>query len=208
MDAEQIRAALDRAEVFDRPNVKKKYDPKPILPADLHKLLAAGQDIDRAAILLSLNCCMYADEVLDVDWSHVDLEVGTFKGIRAKTGILRVGVLWNRTVDALKKLPRTDGAIFKSPRGRRYNTNAFRDRFAVLRRKAGVDASVQYNNIRDGAYTAACTEGVEFHLTRILAGHRQSGKTDCYVARNPLMVAPACAIIESAYFGESSRRQS
>ncbi|HEV2292264.1 MAG TPA: hypothetical protein VGR35_00315 [Tepidisphaeraceae bacterium] len=73
--------------------------------------------------------------------------------------------------------------------------------FNRLREAAGVSADVEFNTIRDGSYTASCIAKVPLHIAKILAGHRQDGETDNYVARNPSMVKVATDAIERHYFG-------
>lgn len=59
---------------------------------------------------------------------------------------------------------------------------------------------MEFNALRDGAYTAACEAGVDINVTRILAGH-SSGMADHYVQRRPAIVRPACEAVEKHYFG-------
>jgi integrase len=199
-NAAEIRAALDRAAVLVPPAKPPEADPQPVSREDFRMLLNHADDYDAAALLVSLNCCMYISEFLSVDWDEVNWETGTYLTRRNKTGITRAAVLWTRTLEALKKLERTPGAIFKSERGERYHPNSYRKVFDKLRVRAGVP-HVSHNQLRDGAYTASCTHAVGLHLAQILAGHAQSGETDKYVRRNPEMVRPACEAVERAYFG-------
>jgi integrase len=206
MDAGQIRSALDRAAVLAAPKRKKSYSPSPIKVADFQRLLTAAGDDESmtAALLLSLNACLYAAELLDVEWDDLDLEVGTYLSDRAKTGIIRAAALWPRTIAALKRVPCTPGKVFKSSRGDAYHPNSFRKLFATLRKVAKVPASIEYNSIRDGAYTAAVASGVPEQLARVMAGHKAPGLADHYIARNPRMTEPACQAVEQVYFPKPS----
>jgi hypothetical protein len=69
-----------------------------------------------------------------------------------------------------------------------------------LRRDAKVEKEVEYNWLRDGAYTAAVVTKVPLMLCQRLAGHRAPGITDHYVARNPEIVGPACEAVYKHYF--------
>lgn len=124
-DRKQIRFVLDLMAVLKKPKVVKNYQPSPVDRRDLAKLLKAADAFDTALILLALNCCMYADEVLAVDWKVIDLNAGTLVTSRGKTGIIRVAVLWTRTIKALQVLKQTakPGAIFKSFHGKRLSYN-------------------------------------------------------------------------------------
>lgn len=64
---------------------------------------------------------------------------------------------------------------------------------------------IEFSQIRDGAYTAACGAGIPEKEAKILAGHRISGETDAYVMRNPQMVQHACDAIERHYFPSKSQ---
>lgn len=70
--------------------------------------------------------------------------------------------------------------------------------FATLRKKAGLP-NVEFQHIRDGAYTASVENGADFAHAQILAGHK-TGMSDRYVKRNPMMVADVCEAIERHYF--------
>ena len=104
------------------------------------------------------------------------------------------------TFEALKKIKRTPGAVFKSSRGDRYHPHSYSKIFGKLRESSGVPVEVEFNRIRDGAFTASCKSTVDSRLANIVAGHA-SGMSDHYIARNPLIVKPACDAIEKDYFG-------
>ena len=112
---------MDRAAVLVPPPHHAKFDPRPISPEAFHKLLAAANELERAALLLSLNACLYLSELLDVDWSelHLNAHEPYYLTNRNKTGMIRAAVLWPRTIDALRKLRRTPGKVFRSRTGAR-----------------------------------------------------------------------------------------
>lgn len=205
LNAEEIDRALSRAAVLAESKTSVG-DPKPISKADFAKLLKAakGDDLMTAALLVMLNCCMYGSEALALEWDDLDLEGGTLVTRRSKTDTVRAAVLWPATVAALEKLPKTPGAIFKSSRGAAYHPNSFRKLFEELRTQAKLPG-VEINQIRDGAYSAACAAGVELHLAQILAGHKLPGESDKYILRSPGQVRVACDAVERAYFGKVAR---
>lgn len=194
-----IRKGLDACAVLVPPK-QRAVDPHPIDREDFHKLIAATDEQGKAMLLLALNCCMYASEIVGVHWDQIDFEKGTLVADRGKTGVSRVAVLWGRTVDALNKLPRRLPRVFVSYQGGQANANIVRKFFEDLRPVAKVDKSVKFADVRDGSYTAAAeAKGVQFEHARILAGHR-TGMSDHYLKRNPKIVAEACAAVERAYF--------
>jgi integrase len=199
LDAGDCRAALDACAVLVPPR-PVPLDPHPIDPGDFAKLLAAGDDQERAVLLLALNAALYGAEVAAARWPDLDLDGKTFVADRGKTGVIRVAVLWDRTVAALRKLPRKIESPFVAYQGNPHNANTMNKLFRDLRTRAGVDAEVKFADVRDGAYTAAAqAPGVQFETVRILAGHRV-GMSDHYVKRRPDIVTDACRAIERSYF--------
>jgi integrase len=152
-----------------------------------------------AALLLMLNACMYAGEVAAVQWDEIDLEKGTLVTRRSKTNVVRIAVLWQRTIIALKTLPRLTDSIFISVNGMQHNYQTLHKQFRPIRKSAGLEKSVQLSHIRDGAYTAAVESGISLETCQLLAGH-ETGISDYYVQRRPQMVSDACQAIERAYF--------
>jgi integrase len=182
------------------PPTSTSLDPRPIDPADFHKLLAKADTQMRAMLLLALNACLYAKDVADLKPDDLDLSRGVLVADRGKTGVARVAVLWPATVEAVRKLDVRDGILFRTDSTRQaHNANTIRKAFRDLRGEAEVSGDVQFAHIRDGAYTFACEgEGVQFEHARVRAGHR-SGISDNYVKRRPALVTAACSAVAKAY---------
>ena len=200
LNTTEIDACLSRCKLLNVPKVeRKKAQPNPILPEQFRALLAGASDELRAVLLLSLNCCLYLSECLAVEWKELDLRGGFYVSERSKTGVVRAATLWPETVAALQALPRRGQSpyVWTSNRGGRYNVNSYRDKFNRLCDAVGVN--VEFNSLRDGAYTAACAEGVEFHLAQILAGHEFIGQSNDYIQRSPRQTKPATDAIYSHY---------
>lgn len=143
---------------------------------------------------------MYAVDIARVRKSECDFAARTLVTDRDKTGVTRVAVLWDRTIEAIRRLPKTNHThLFLSREGRPYDADGLRTAFRKLRDKAGVDESVKFNHIRDGAYTAAIEGGADLTKAKMLAGH-ETGISDAYLKRKPSMVADAVAAIEKHYF--------
>jgi integrase len=196
--AEDAKRALALCSVLTPPK-KSMVDPKPIRRDAFHTLLRAADVQMKAMLLLALNCCMYGGEVAALGWADVDLPKRTLCTVRCKTGIVRIAVLWNRTIQALRKLPRAGEVIFiTSGTKMQHNYQTLYQSFHELRGKVEL-ADVQFAQLRDGAYTAAVEAGIPLDTCRLLAGHA-TGISDHYVKRRPQMVAEACAAIEKAYF--------
>ena len=192
LDVDAAIAAMTVIEKLAEPPT----NPTPIERQTLHKLLDHADDDMTLAILGMLNLCMYPSELLALDRQAIN-DAGEVVGHRNKTGIVRTGVLWKRTKDAL---PSRDGPLIRSKTGSRMKAVTLRKRFEKLRETAGVDPSVKLDQLRDGAYSAAVAAGVNEQHCKVLAGHK-SGMTDNYVKRQPQMVKAACEAIEAKYFG-------
>ncbi len=185
-----------------KPPRRSSADPHPISREHFHALLEVADAKWQAILLCMLNCALYAKEVGALLKREVDLEKGTLVTDRNKTGMVRVAVLWGRTIVAIKATPhrREHPHLFQNAAGTHYHPDHVRRGFARLRKAAGLPDGVKVSDIRDGAYTAAIEGGADAHHAMLLAGHA-TGMKDAYVRRNPKMVADACAAIEQAYFG-------
>lgn len=177
-------------------------NPRPISRDHFAKLLEEAKDNSalQAILLLALNACMYGKEVSDVRWRDLDLVNATLVMHRQKTKVPRVAVLWQRTAQALEKMPRVSDCPFLTATTKQpHNANTINKLFRTLKRSLGLE--VDFNHLRDGAFTAAIGgQGVQWQHAQVLAGHR-TGMADAYVLRNPRLVADACKAIEAAYFG-------
>lgn len=200
----ELQTVIDYCAVLVPPK-KAKVDPHPISVKDFQALYNASDDLWQALLVTSLNFCMYLSEVVELKWDQIDRERKTFVGSRRKTGIVRVATVWDRTIEALDKLPRKGPFIFVNREGNHYEASTLRESFRDVRTKAGLGAEVKFNWIRDGSYSAA-VEGCPAEAGKViatnamlLAGHR-TGMPDHYVQRNPRMVKSACDAVEQYYF--------
>jgi integrase len=193
-----VRDALDACATLEPP-AQVAADPNPIERGDFRKLLDAANDRMRAAMLMMLNFCMYPSEACNLEWREINLKAHTLSTDRNKTKVVRVAVIWERTIDALAKLPRRCNHVLSTHHCTELSRWTLADDWRVLREKLGLH-KLQMNMIRDGAYTASVEAGVKFEHAQMLGGH-QTGIADKYVKRGPTMVADACAAIEKAYCG-------
>jgi len=203
-DAVQIDDALSRMAILKAPKDKRVHQPTPISRENFHAIYstAAEQYPDwTPRLLVMLNCCLHFDEALDIEWSDFDFKANTFCTQRNKRGrVIRAATLWPETVEALQAIKRTGRSyVFVSTHGDRFNAKGQWKTWEKIRKAAGCP-EVQMDDIRDGAYSAACTApGVDEKYARLLAGHRSHGLQDNYVARNPAIVKPASDAVLAAY---------
>ena len=202
-DQEQLRRVLDLCAMLIPPD-KAGHNPRPISREHFAALLSVSDNKWRAIFLLSLNAALYPSEVAVVERSHIDLDAATLVMDRPKTGVPRIAVLWERTVNAIRAYQaeyRHDSAyVFVSATGLPYNANHMSRNFRRRRAAAGLPDTVKFDNIRDGAYTAGYRGRKDLDAAKMLAGHRV-GTPDFYLKRDPSLVADACEAIEHAYFG-------
>jgi integrase len=190
--------------VLKAPKDTRVHKPTPVSRENFHAVLAAA-DADypdwRPRLLAMLNLCVHFDEALDVEWDDFDFDKGTFCTRRNKRGrVIRCAVLWPETITALKGIVRTGSPyVFTSRTGTRFNAKGAWKTWNKLRTAAKCP-EVQMDDVRDGAYSAACNAvGVEEKFARLLAGHRSHGLQDSYVQRNPTVVGPACEAVYAAF---------
>ena len=204
-----VRHALDCCAVLQAPKRTGSKDPHPIDPEDFRKLLGKAKDPRMQAFLLvMLNLCMYPSEALALDWGELDFDKFTVVTRRNKTSVIRIGVFWPCTIDALKairpKQPSGDTPVFLSKQGNRWSVKTVNVQYRKLRKSAGLDDSVKCEDCRDGAYTAAIESGADLQKAKLLAGH-STGISDHYAKRRPAMVSDTVCAIEAAYFGTPHR---
>jgi integrase len=140
-------------------------------------------------------------DVVLLKWKHVDIDAGTYSFRRRKTSLPQVGTLWPETIAELKKIPQRSEYILLSGHGAPYNRNSRGNDFAEYRDALGLH-HVQWDMLRDGAYTAACkAPHVEERFARVMAGHKSPGLEDRYVLRSPQIAREACEAVHKYYFG-------
>lgn len=198
-DPTQLTAVIGRMKVLYAPKSDSRPEPNPISRDAFHKLLAAADEEWRLMLLLGLNCAFYIEDLCVLKWDELDLNAGTFKGIRNKTKVARVAVLWPETLEALKEWPHRGKSpyVFTSQTGTRFNGASRYDTYKSLRDRTGVD--YPFSALRDGAYTTA-VQNCEERYARVLAGHRSPGLQDSYVLRNPQFVKPATDAVYAYFF--------
>lgn len=205
-DAENLQRVLTHCKMLR--NLKPaKVKASPISPTAFAAILDKADKRTRSMMLLALNCGMYPIDIANLKKDAIVLEAKTLQDYRTKTGILRVGVLWDRTVTAIREYwaeqPNDTDFVFLSGLGQPYGQfgrNQITKYFRKYRGEANVDKAVTFDNIRDGTQSAAIQGGAQEIQVSMILGHKV-GIADAYLKRNPLMVADACQAIERQYFG-------
>jgi integrase len=198
LDANQISPALTRMKVLYAPPAGNRAKPQPISPDDYRELLKHADTEWRAILLLALNMALYIEDICTLKYEDFDLAARTYVGKRAKTQVVRIGWLWQESIDAVNSLPRKGSSplLFTSQTGLRFNASSKYDTYASLRARAGVAAP--FSSIRDGGYSevaATCDE----KTAKLFAAHRFGGLMDSYVQRRPELVKTAAEAVHRKY---------
>jgi integrase len=121
-------------------------------------------------------------------------------------------MLWDRTIDAIKKYqkssPNASEHLFVTDFGTPINSQRIQKYWMKIRDKflkeKILTTTIYFEEIRDGAQTAAIHGGATQDQTKFLMGHKVPGITDAYLKRNPTLATQASRSIELYYFGTSS----
>lgn len=185
-------------------------DPKPIAPEDFKALLAVATDpMDRAILLIGLNCSYYPVDVSRLPLSAVNLKKRIVNFRRQKTGgTTRVAWLWDETIDAIKAYqeayPHQAETLFVSSHGKPLSTATIVAHFNALRDAANLPTSITFSCLRDGC-TPAQRAGVSGELIDVQLGHRLPGQRDKYIKRSPEDVRPVADAMHAHYFAETEK---
>jgi integrase len=104
---------------------------------------------------------MYFGEAARLEWDDLQLDAGELVGDREKLGrVVRIGVLWERTTDVLRRIRRRpSGSVFVNDGGKQMSYLDLKRLFDKARLAAGLTdvmpPAPQTSDVRDGAYTAA-----------------------------------------------------
>jgi integrase len=195
---ETIEKALIALKLLTPNGTSLTFDPKPISVDDFQKLLGKATGDMRAFVLLMLNCAMYMQEAIRLQWS--DINNGCLVTNRQKVGkCIRAAVLWPETIEALNNIERKGDHIFISSYGTPIGISGMEKRFRMMRGFLDVSSS----QLRDGAATAAAQAKVPAKFQSLLLGHR-CGIGDHYVKRDPSQVKAATDAVHDFYFGKGN----
>ena len=93
----------------------RKQDRTPLTPRQIGSLLKACDPVDKAIVMLGLNCGLGNTDIATLQLADVDLEAGTISNNRRKTDSARDFALWPETATCLK-------AYLKKHRGKHPRT--------------------------------------------------------------------------------------
>lgn len=183
-------------------------NPKCLEVDELKAILKHADDFDKALILFALNCAYYPIDCKRITWDKIDFNtksITRFPRIKSQKKksrpIPRSAVLWDRTIEALKKLKRTElPNVFISEQGTPIAPQTIQRHFERCRDAAGIKREITFGNLRDTAQTIAAQYGAPIQQYKCLAGHA-CGIDDNYIVRNPFFTKDACKATENHFFG-------
>jgi hypothetical protein len=175
-----------------------------VTPGQLLKLLNAAEAIeDRCLVLLALNGAYYPKDLTELRFDqHVDLNQGGVSFRRAKTGMVQVCRLWERTHEALLgwREEHPDWSHVFMFAGHPVHRYTLAQHFVRLCKVAQVEG-VTMENLRDSAVTVAARSASSAQYQALMGHQVGRGADDNYIARNYEFVTDACAAIHRYYFG-------
>jgi len=192
-----VIATIVNIDAIGKVKVIKKQRPVFTVKQIQKFVYAAGIQM-RAMIWLGLNCGFGCTDCAELKWNDLDLENSRIMLARKKTGISRNLVLWPETVDALRRIPRSNKLVFctskknpwvrtiqsvdKAGRVRYTSDNAVSKEFSKLLKKTGIktEKGVGFYTLRRIAATLAAKSGDPFAVQRLL-GHADLKMATTYV---------------------------
>ena len=219
-DIEHLRIVIQYCTRLTR-GEKAKVNPSPIKPEDYHKMLNCTEvKTYKAVLLMALNCGMRESDLIDIrleprkgqPYADINLNDKTLHMPRPKTGIIRVAVLWDRTVSAIKEMLSErekrkvkSEYLFLNSYDRPMKEASIRKWWLRNRENAKVNQSVKFEHIRDATQTIPIDDDPKSLVeTNLIMGHSVKGMANNYLERRPTMVRRACAFIETYFFGNKS----
>ncbi|MBN1816306.1 MAG: tyrosine-type recombinase/integrase [Sedimentisphaerales bacterium] len=212
-DKEHLRIIRDYMRAFTYAETPA-VNPVPITKEHFRAMLDSTNDrIYRAVMLVSLNCGMKESGVVAIrltagegrNCPDINLKEKTLAMPRPKTGIIRVAMLWERTVDAIEHMlsERTVDSeyLFLNKADLAMKERNISKWWARQRKRAGVPEAVKFEHIRDATQTVPLDDNPGSLIeTNLIMGHAVKGMANNYLERRPNMVRRACRAIEEYFF--------
>jgi integrase len=191
------------------PKQQTKQTAKLVSKQDFHNLFNATNNVKHKLILLlGLNCAMKSSDICDIKISNIDFVNKSLVKQRHKTKIIRAAVLWDITLDYIKKYLAEKGGCSEylltcdvgKDKNKPFRPHSINDFFNDLRDKANVSKDIKFEQLRDSVKTVSVRKKPELlKATDIIMGHKGSIGNQ-YLERQPEMVAEICKIVYDYYF--------
>ena len=158
-----------------------------LLPSEVERLIKCANPRNGAMILLAYRHGLRVSELVNLEWSQIDLTHGTIHVHRRKHGVDSTHPLSGSELRALRRLRRehpNTRHVFISQRGApmtRQNVNAM---LAALGREAGIEISVHPHMLRHSTGYKLANEGRDTRSLQHYLGHRNIQSTVRYTELN------------------------
>jgi len=158
-----------------------------LLPSEVERLIKHADHRNGAMILLAYRHGLRVSELVNLEWSQIDLTHGTIHVHRRKHGVDSTHPLSGSERRALRRLRREHPGtrhVFISSRGApmtRQNVNAM---LAALGREAGIEVAVHPHMLRHSTGYKLANEGRDTRSLQHYLGHRNIQSTVRYTELN------------------------
>jgi len=185
---------------------KPKPRPKKMEISDFQKLYRSGSLRWKCFLACAINFSFTLIDICDLKKSELSLDQKFMEKDREKNDEYRCAYLHSLTIRLLKKYSKqynddnnTD-FFFVNKDGNPLNAQTLRGLFVDLRKKAEVDESVKFKQIRKSMLTVAAEEGCNQIQIDLVSGHTLKGSDPHYIVNAKDTVKNACLTICKKYF--------
>jgi site-specific recombinase XerD len=199
-----VKTILDRLKNIQHFG-KQKPHPKVVEVEDFQKLYKAGNIQWKCFFACAINFSFTFIDLCNLKKTELSLDKCFMEKDREKTDEYRCAYLHSLTVRLLRKYSQEDKQnntdyFFINKDGNQLNPQTLRDLFVDLRKKAGIDESIKFKQLRKSALTVATEKGCNQAQIDLLSGHSLKGVDTHYIANAKDTVKNACLSVSQKYF--------
>jgi hypothetical protein len=224
-----INDVLDNMEILKASSGKNanRKNPKPISKEEFQLMLNYfKEELEKARtptkriryskwiaiFLTTANTCSYFQDLCDMTLAQksghlgLDLNNKTLSMYREKKSTVKVAVLWDETIEAIKLFRKIQNCqteyVFETKKNKKNTASRLRDEFwRHIRPNTSKHydnkglLKIEFNQIRDAGFTACALAELHIEQRNYVSGHRNTGDDDAYLLRQPKLAKPACDAI-------------
>jgi integrase len=203
-EAAIIKTIIDRlksVQQFGRP----KPRPKIMKIEDFQKLYKAGDLRWKCFLACAVNFSFTFIDICDIEKTDLHLDDNFMEMRREKTDEYRCAYLHSLTVKLLKQYSSNDknndtDYFFINKNGKPLNADTLRSLFVDFRKRADIDNTIKFKQLRKSVLTVAAKEGCNQIQIDLLSGHSLKGTDPHYIANSKDTVKNACLAVCKNYF--------
>jgi site-specific recombinase XerD len=164
-----------------------------LTPREVERLIEAAKSNrrghrDATMILIAYRHGLRASELVDLEWTQVDLNSATLHVRRAKNGTPATHFLTGKELRALRKLDREHAGspfVFISERGAPFSVSGFRRMIERVTKSAGLEIKAHPHMLRHACGYALANQGTDTRTLQAYLGHRSISNTVRYTELAP-----------------------